>query len=798
MENHYPCWRRDCLRRQIVAKRPAVFFKLERKNLDYEMQKRTTVVVRWYIVLVITVAFCATAFMRNIAEAKERFRPNSDALDSNSALQASGAKIRKAKFPIRMGNKEIELRINEDLSFQIFSSYGTKSKKVGLEPESGYLSQITLTHSEMPERFRLVSGSLTTKVEHNEYGISKAVSFTALSRDSVVFERCTFILPFSFSNVFICEFSLKNESDKPIEVGSYTLLNSLLDAKNFGSDSSYKFWSFQGGSYPERYDWIFPLTEDYQRANYQGMNAPDYGGGIPVVDLWTKKMGIAFSVINKKPQFVSLPVKVTGSGAVSFSIADSNQITMEPHQSSELIRVAVIVHHGDFFNGLRTYSELMQKEGFNFPRARSDAYQPEWCAWGYERDFNKEQILKSLPTVKKLGFGWVTIDDGWQNNLGDWEPNLNKFPGGESDFKAFIDSIHSYGLKVRLWWCPFTAQDSSYSATHYPSRMNEYGMNIQSKLSLEHPDWFILDRNGDRVQVSWWNAYLLCPALQEVRAYFMDFTKKAITKWKIDGFKIDGQNLNMVPECFNQSHNHENPIASSDSVPVFFKDIYNEATKLDTGFVIQLCPCGTNFSFYNLPFVNQTVASDPLDSWQVRLKGKTFRALYGSNTEAYSGDHVELTNHTWDDKAQKFVAHGMPDFVSTLAVGGVPASKFTISGIVQEDSTVALNHSDLKYYQRWLDIYNKEEMSKGIYLNLYDIAFDKPETHVIKKGSTYYYSFFSDSTFKGKVELRGLTKGHYKAFDLYTGRPLSAVNSDSPFLKIKFDHYMIVKVERGK
>ena len=45
--------------------------------------------------------------------------------------------------------------------------------------------------------------------------------------------------------------------------------------------------------------------------------------------------------------------------------------------------------------------------------------------------------------------------------------------------------------------------------------------------------------------------------------------------------------------------------------------------------VVEICPCGTNYSFYNLPYMNQPVASDPESSWQIRLKGKTLKGLNG-------------------------------------------------------------------------------------------------------------------------------------------------------------------------
>lgn len=602
--------------------------------------------------------------------------------------------------------------------------------------------------------------------------------------------------PGKFENSIVCISSIKNLNDQNIELGGYGLANFLLDAKNFGADSSYKFWSFQGGSYEQRYDWIFPLTKNYSRKNYQGMNAPDYGGGMPVVDLWTKEEGIAFVSLAKIPELISLPLNVKPDKKVQFKITKENDLELKPGEEYNLLPFAIIFHHGDYFNGLRTYSNLMRQNGFEFSRAPESAYDVEWCAWGYERNFNKEQIIKSLSEVKKLGIEWVTIDDGWQNANGDWKIDKTKFPGGEKEFKSLIDTIHSKGLKVRIWWVPFEAQDSSYNIKHFPGRMTEYGMSTQSKLASQHPDWFIIDKNGNRVQVSWWNSYYLCPAVKSVVDYYKKFVETVINKWGIDGFKIDGQNLNAVPQCYNPQHNHQSPEDAPKSVPDFFKEIYETAQKLKPGFVIQICPCGTNFSFYNLPYVNQLVASDPLDSWQVRLKGKTFKALLDSK-KAYSGDHVELTNRTWDEAAQKEKIKGKEDFVSTLAIGGVPSTKFTIAGIKQADSSLILTKEKEKIWEKWISVYLNEDLKDAEYMNLYDIAYDKPETHLLKNGDNYYYTFFANK-FSGKVELRGLENGKYKLIDLSNGEELAVLNSENPFLQINFSLHMMIKAEKIK
>ena len=89
--------------------------------------------------------------------------------------------------------------------------------------------------------------------------------------------------------------------------------------------------------------------------------------------------------------------------------------------------------------------------------APDDAFGTIWCAWGYGRKVQPQQVYDSLPTVKRLGFTWVTLDDGWQNNVGDWQLDPKKFPHGDADMKALVDCIHQEGFKAQLWWSPLSA-----------------------------------------------------------------------------------------------------------------------------------------------------------------------------------------------------------------------------------------------------------------------------------------------------------------------------------------------------
>ena len=76
-----------------------------------------------------------------------------------------------------------------------------------------------------------------------------------------------------------------------------------------GTDgSSPAFWSYESGSYQRRPDWVVPLKVNFKQENYLGMNATDYGGGTPVVDVWRRDIGIGIGHVELTAKLVSLPV----------------------------------------------------------------------------------------------------------------------------------------------------------------------------------------------------------------------------------------------------------------------------------------------------------------------------------------------------------------------------------------------------------------------------------------------------------------------------------------------------------
>jgi alpha-galactosidase len=564
----------------------------------------------------------------------------------------------------------------------------------------------------------------------------------------------------SFPGVAVYQVRYTNESDREQVIDAWTNNHHVLSASS--PPGAPAFWSYQGGSYESRPDWVLPLAAGFAQDNFQGMNATDYGGGTPVVDVWRRDVGLAVGHLEPGPRLVSLPVAMPDPTGATVGVRERRAVRLVPGQSFDTLRTFVAVHHGDHFQPLSVYRRLMALQGLLPPAAPPAAFEPIWCAWGYGREFTPDQVVGTLPVAKRLGFAWATLDDGWQVAEGDWRPLPSKFPRGDADMKALVDRIHAQGLKAMLWWAPLAADPGT-------------------RLLKDHPDQLLLEPGGGTRKITWWDASYLCPAYGPVREDAHLFARKALGEWGFDGLKIDGQHLNGAPPCHNPAHGHARPEASAEGVPGFFAGIRDAAVivgKPDA--VIEICPCGTAYSFFTLRHLNLAVASDPTSSWQIRLKGKTLKALMGDEA-AYFGDHVELST-------------GGEDFASTLGVGGVVGSNFAWPGAPgKKDPQLLLTPAREESWAFWVRLYQEKRLSQGKYRGgLYDIGFDRPEAHVVEKDGRLHYAFYAPH-FEGAVELRGLGEGAWAVRDYVAGRDLGRVQGPTARLAVSFKDYLLLE-----
>lgn len=552
-----------------------------------------------------------------------------------------------------------------------------------------------------------------------------------------------------------------NISRRPIKITRW--LNNqyqLLAPANKQTDQA-DFWAYQGASFSDRRDWVRPLAAGFYQQNYMGMNASDYGGGTPVSDVWRKDAGLAVGHVETSPKLVSLPVDYQQETGVRVGVELEKNQHLAPGESFTTLQTFVRLHQGDYYASLKTYRQVMADKGLKMQAFPDSAYQPIWCAWGYERNFTLQEVLNTLPRAKALGLEWAVLDDGWQTAEGDWYLNPQKFPDGDASMRGFVEQINQAGLRAKLWWAPL-AVDPGTDLLH------------------KHSDMLLLDQWGAVQDVTWWNSFYLCPAYAGTIEYTKALVRKMFTDWGYEGLKIDGQHLNGVAPCYNPAHKHAYPEESVEKLADFWQMVYQTAIEIKPDAVIEVCPCGTSYAFHNLPYMNQTVSSDPLSSWQVRLKGKTLKGLMGDNAPYY-GDHVELSDNA-------------SDFASSLGIGAVVGTKFTLPSDNTPESDFMLDSDRQQTWAKWIALYNSKMLSKGKYLGeLYDIGFDRPETHAIRKNDTLYYAFYADS-WQGKVNLKGLDSREYQVVDYVNNQPLGRVTGPLASLQVAFADYLLLEL----
>jgi alpha-galactosidase len=89
-------------------------------------------------------------------------------------------------------------------------------------------------------------------------------------------------------------------------------------------------------------------------------------------------------------------------------------------------------------------------------------------------NINEKLIMELAKAAAAAGMKEFVIDDGWQDNYGDWNTDKKKFPNG---LKPVFDYIKSLGMKPGLW---ISIASASQSSTVFKT----------------HPEWFVTDENG--------------------------------------------------------------------------------------------------------------------------------------------------------------------------------------------------------------------------------------------------------------------------------------------------------------
>ncbi len=539
-------------------------------------------------------------------------------------------------------------------------------------------------------------------------------------------------------------------------------------------EQPWRFASYQGAAVRWGHDYSLVWIEaDTARENFMGSEplqpARGEGGGTPLVDLWAPGCGLALACAEPRPEWVSLPVTTHRDGLVELCLAQEpqarfgEQTVLDPGQSVATVRTALILHAGDFHDALRSYSELLRRQGVGLQRESSPAcHAPYWKSWGFGLDFTQEQIFGALEEIRGFGIEMAMLDDGWFDWYGDWEPvrTPGKFPGGDQDMRRFVAQVKARGLRTSLWWYP-------------------QGVSPESRLAREHPDWLIENADGSRPACGR-NLWYLCPEHPAAVEHLRALVRKILVDWDFDGLYLDTTGQSISPPCFNPAHRHASPLDSFRGYGLY-RAVWETAQQLKPGCTVEMCICGLPHDPFKMPFYNVANTSDPVNLGQVRRRVKVEKALHGPSFCV--GDCYQIPIQEWDQWSVP------QSFESALGTGAQLTTLYS-----------RLTAGQREQWKFWFGLYRELLLSRGEYLNLYDLAFDRPEAHVVRKDGRLYYGFFAERWPRlHPLALRGLEPGkRYRARNYVTGEELGEVDGDQPLLRQAFAGSLLLEVSAAE
>lgn len=522
-----------------------------------------------------------------------------------------------------------------------------------------------------------------------------------------------------------------------------------------------RIWSYNGGGEgPANCDTVqkIDLTDDKL---FHKENVHDYtAASIPVADIYTADGGIAIGDASVRRREVHTPVQETNNSA-QISIKWPGK-AIAANSTATAGQSFVVVHAGDYFNGLRGYKIAMEALGMVMPTKIADrSYEMRWESWGWGFNWTLDLIIGKLDELEAIGVKQFTLDDGWYDSAGDWGLLPSKFPNGIADMRRLTDAIHAHGMSALLWWRPCDGGRSS-------------------KLYLEHPEYFVKDAEGNPIQLKGSGVtestyqdtsvmgYALCPGSQGAIDSQVAFVNRAMNDWGFDGFKQDY--VWSMPKCYNPSHNHPYPEDSTETQSEFYRTAWEAMVANDPDCFNLLCNCGAPQDYYSLRYMTQIVTADPISVDQTRRRTKAYKAL--------AGDYFPVTTD-----------HNKPWFPSTIGIGAVMVERRAFVGAAAAS------------YAKWLSIANELELHKGRFVgDLYCYGFDPYESYAVEKNGVMYYAFYRDGIIfqpvgNPDIELRGLAPDKlYRIVDYVNNRVVATnIRGDNAVFGKKFATELLVK-----
>ena len=215
-------------------------------------------------------------------------------------------------------------------------------------------------------------------------------------------------------------------------------------------------------------------------------------------------------------------------------------------------------------------------------------------SWGGGMQINEDLALRMMADANQLGLEMFHVDAGWFRGVGDWYPNLQKFPHG---LAYLADEAHKRGMRFGLWvdWTQ-AALDTQ------PGALNVRDPKVRDWMVTDlPPTWKPEDFKGQTVDLG-------APGAHD---YFEKEVNRIITDNHLDMLEHDGYLV--AQGCVRDDHPHAPPnrstmkivhdwgsyfVVADNSTDVSYHavrayyDIYAKMRQAHPGLIFEICDDG--------------------------------------------------------------------------------------------------------------------------------------------------------------------------------------------------------------
>jgi len=177
-----------------------------------------------------------------------------------------------------------------------------------------------------------------------------------------------------------------------------------------------------------------------------------------------------------------------------------------------------LLAYGETSEVFHRYARILQHH-LAIPQLGEKQTPRVWCSWySFLRNIDEGLLLRVVESLRGLPIDVVQIDDGWEANIGDWEPN-ERFP---RSLRFLAEAISQAGFIPGIWVAPFIARSNS-------------------EIVRIHPDWVLRDEGGEPViaGVNWGGPFYALDVSNEAVLNWLELLLGRLRSWGFSYLKLD-------------------------------------------------------------------------------------------------------------------------------------------------------------------------------------------------------------------------------------------------------------------